>query len=225
MTGANGTIDFNPSTIRGVYDSDGNPTGFTGFGDDSPLRATAVFGQNRYIAFLTNDLTEGAANTDDTNGRAVITAAAAGPHNTFEIVQAIVQQVSFPEPPAVITMLGPTPDFDGGTSTSKLFSGNDCTDPNVHVPVIAVVGSDAVTSAAEGVHKPLSYVSGTNTGTSTIADVTTTIDPAWTNCPSLHDLANRVRAAADVVGTASTPQSALGIPGAPRIVSSRGTTP
>ena len=153
MTGANGTIDFNPRRSEACTTAMGIPRASPAFGDDSPLRATAVFGQNRYIAFLTNDLTEGAANTDDTNGRAVITAAAADPHNTFEIVQAIVQQVSFPEPPAVITMLGPTPDFDGGTSTSKLFSGNDCTDPNVHVPVIAVVGSDAVTSAAEGVQQ------------------------------------------------------------------------
>jgi hypothetical protein len=221
--GSNGAIDASATNLRGVYDSNGNPTGFTGYGDDVPLRATAAFGANRYIAFLTNDIPDGETNTHDTNQRAVITAAAAGPYQAFETVQAIVEQVSFPEPPALITILGPTPDFDGGSSGGKVFSGDDCSNPGLHVPVLGVMGSAAVTSTQAGVHSPDTYTSGSTTGTGTVTDVTGTIQSDYANCQYLLDLARRIRSAADVVP--STPNSALHARARRARFIEKGTTP
>ena len=53
--GLNGAIDFDPDAILPVYDSNGDLTGFTGFGDDRPLVAATAFGEGWYAAFLTND--------------------------------------------------------------------------------------------------------------------------------------------------------------------------
>ena len=217
-TGADGLIDFNASNLKGVYDTAGNPIGFTGYGDDVPLRAMASFGENRYIAFLTNDSPDGEATTHDTNDRAMITAAAAGPRRTFSSVQAIVERISFPDLPATITILGPLANFDGGNSTPKQYTGNDCDGTIASVPVLGVIGSASRTSAVGGVHKPDSYTSGALTGTATVSDVNATIDANWKNCQYLLKLAREVRAAADVVGDASTLVTSLGTPGSPRLV-------
>src|SRR6185295_226760 len=69
-----------------------------------------------------------------------------------------------------------------------------------------------------GVRKPGSYTSGGNTGVDTVANVSGTIDPSWKDCDYLHDLARKVRAAADVVGNSSTPNGSLGTTVDPKIV-------
>lgn len=218
--GADGVIDFNPATVRPVYATDGSVVAFTGYDDDVPLRAVTAFGDGRYAAFLTNDAIDGRADPDDSNDRVVITAIGTGPSGAVEVVQAIVERDSFPDLPATITIIGPSANFDGGKSAAKDYTGNDCAGgiPGLAVPVIGVIGSAAEVSAEAGVHKPSSYTSGGSTGLETVSNVDGLIDPSWKNCSYLSDLARQVRAAADIVGNASTSNSALGTSVDPRIV-------
>ena len=219
--GANGVIDFNPANLKPVYASDGTVTGFTGYGDDVPLKATTGFGPGQYAAFLTNDPVEGKTNLNDSNDRAMITAIGTGPGSGIEVVQAIVERSPLPTLPATITILGPSANFDGGNSNSKQYLGNDCNGsgiPGLSVPVVGVIGSASEVSAEAGVHKPGSYISGPNTGLDTVNNISSSVDPQWQNCAYLHELARSVRAAADVVGTSATTNSNLGTPLDPRIV-------
>jgi len=227
--GSNGMLEIDPDAIRPVYDSNGNVTGFSGYGDDVPLAPTTAFGDGWYIAFLTNDPNEPdpfQLNTTDTNDRVMITSVAAGPDRSFEVVQAIVELVQiFPSiPPATVTLLGPTPYFDGGASMAKEYVGNDCdgagvpglfvptvgtTDPGSLVPCPLSPVEPSYDSLICGVSKPNSYKTGFGTyvGTATVADVTDPsviggvgpIDPAWSNCQFLHDLVDQVRRVADVI--------------------------
>jgi len=218
--GANGVINFDPAALKPVFDSDGNCTGFTGYGDDVPLKAMTTFGGGRYAAFLTNDAVDGRSSLTDSNDRVMITAIGTGPNYSSEEVQAIVERRSFPSMPATITLIGPTANFDGGNSAAKRYIGDDCAGgvPGLAVPVVGVIGSASEATAEAGVQKPDSYTSGGQTGVGTVTNVGSTIDPSWNSCGYLHDLARKVRAAADVVGTTSTPNDSLGAPGAPRIV-------
>jgi hypothetical protein len=218
--GANGVIDLDPAALRPVYATDGTVVGFTGSGDDLPLRSMTAFGDQRYAAFLTNDPIDGRANPVDSNDRVMITAIGTGPSGAVEVVQAIVERYAFPALPATITIIGPTASFDGGKSAAKDYTGDDCAGgiPGLSVPVVGVIGSASEVSAEAGVHKPSSYTSGGATGVDTVSDVEGTIDPSWKDCAYLRDLARRVRAAADVVGSQATDNSLLGTPADPRIV-------
>lgn len=222
--GADGTIDFNPTSIQPVYDANGNPTGFTGYGDDVPLSAATALGPNLYAAFLTNDPDEpspGVLNTTDSNDRVMITGVGAGPDNSFEVVQAIIElDLLFPAvPPATITLVGPRPFFDGGMSKAKEYIGDDCRGagiPGLYVPTIGVTESSSVDPCAVaapdpssvlcGVYKPTTYKTGPYTGDATVGDVTDPgviggrhDPPSYLDCWFLHDLVDRVREAADVV--------------------------
>ncbi len=218
--GANGIINFDAAALRAVYDSAGNVTGFTGYGDDVPLRAVTAFGSGKYASFLTNDALDGKTSTNDTNDRVVISAVGTDSDRALEIVQAIVERRTFPPMPATITIIGPSANFDGGNSNAKDYTGNDCAGgvPGLNVPVVGVIGAASETSAEAGVRKPNSYTQGSQTGVDTVDDIAGTIDPSWTDCTYLHDLARQVRAAADVVGTSATPNSSLGASVSPRIV-------
>src|SRR5439155_13721226 len=90
--------------------------------------------------------------------------------------------------------------------------------PGLAVPVVGVIGSSSEASAEAGVQKPNSYTSGGQTGVNTVTNINSTIDPSWKNCSYLHDLARSVRAAADVVGSSSTPNGSLGTAGAAKMV-------
>ncbi|HEU4402959.1 MAG TPA: pilus assembly PilX N-terminal domain-containing protein [Candidatus Polarisedimenticolia bacterium] len=216
--GANGVINFDPATLAAVYDSAGNVTGFTGYGDDVPLRATTSFSGGKYAAFLTNDPIDGKTSLNDTNDRVMITAVGTGTNRALEVVQAIVERNPFPQMPATITMIGPLASFDGGNSNAKQYTGTDCAIPGLALPVVGTIGSASEASAELGVHKPSTYTSGAATGLATVSDVNATIDPSWKKCDYLHDLARQVRAAADVVGNSSTPSTSLGTSTAPKIV-------
>jgi Tfp pilus assembly protein PilX len=78
--------------------------GYASGTDDSPLASssTLVSGYT-YNAYLTNDSSEGAASTTDSNGKVVITSVATGPNNSKAIVTTTVQLYSFSTTsPAVI---------------------------------------------------------------------------------------------------------------------------
>jgi len=219
--GPNGVIDFDPATLKPVFDSAGNATGFTGYGDDVPLKSITAFSQGKYAAFLTNDAVDGRTNLTDSNDRVMITAIGTGPSYGSEITQAIVERDAFPTLPATITMIGPLAHFDGGNSNAKRYLGDDCGGggiPGLAVPVVGVIGSASEASAEAGVHKPGTFTSGGQTGLSTVSSISGSIDPSWNDCNYLHDLARKVRSIAAVVGDSATPSSALGTPGSPKIV-------
>jgi len=214
------TFDFSPDALRATYDSAGNLTGFTGFGDDVPVRGTTSFASGSFAAFLTNDVVDSGAPLTDTNDRVMITAVGAGEDRSLEVVQAVVERRSFPVMPATITIVGPLADFDGGNSTAKKYLGDDCPGgvPGLSVPTVGVIGPASEASAEAGVQKPASYTEGAETGVDTVDDIDATIDPSWKDCGFLLDLARTIRGLADVVGTSTTPLAQLGVPGDPRIV-------
>ena len=218
--GPNGTINCDPAALKPVFDSNGDALGFSGYGDDAPLKAMTTFGSGKYIAFLTNDAVDGRTNLADSNDRVVINAVGTGTNHASEVVQAIVERSSFPALPATITMIGPSASFDGGNSNAKLYMGDDCAGgiPGLSVPVVGVIGTASEAVAEAGVQKPSSYTSGGFTGVDTVTNVTSSIDPSLNDCDFLHDLARTVRAAADVVGSPSTSNSDLGTSASPKIV-------
>jgi Tfp pilus assembly protein PilX len=78
--------------------------GYTSSTDDSALASssTLVSGYT-YNAYLTNDSSEGASSTTDSNGKVVITSVATGPNNTKAIVTTTVQLYTFStNSPAVV---------------------------------------------------------------------------------------------------------------------------
>ncbi len=211
-SGSNHAINFNEANLKPTYDANGNVTGFTGYGDDAPIKAATTFGGGYYAAFLTNDPIDGKTSLTDSNKRVMITAIGAGRNQSVEIVQAIVTRRRFPPFPSAITLLGPTANFDGGNSNAKDFTGDDCSGasgytgiPGLSVPVVGTIGTASEASAETGVQKPANYTSGGATGLATVSDVSSTIDPTWTTCQDLHNLADDVRAAADYVCTPSAP--------------------
>ncbi len=221
--GANNAIDFDPAAVRPIHDASGNVTGFTGVGDDVPLRALTVDadGYTR-AAYLMNDPAEGRTTTTDTNLKLVVAGLAAGPDRSFELVESIVEHYDpVPGFGATITLLGQNPFFDGGNSNVKYLTGNNCDQPvppAFAVPVVGVQGSSAEALAETGVDKPHTYVEGSETGVDTIDDISGSLDPRWEDCWYLRDLAEQIRDMADVVGNSSTPISALGTPADPKIV-------
>jgi hypothetical protein len=217
--GPNGTIDCNPASLKPVFDSSGNAVGFSGYGDDAPLKAMTTFGSGKYVAFLTNDAVDGRTSKVDSNDRVVITAIGTETQYASETVQAIVERSSFPALPATITMIGPSPNFDGGNSNAKKYTGDDCAGgiPGLSVPVVGVIGVSSEASAEAGVRKPSTFTSGSFTGVDTVTNVSGSIDPSLKDCTALHDLARKVRNAADLVGGPSTANSDLGTTASPKI--------
>jgi Tfp pilus assembly protein PilX len=212
--GANATINLDPSTVKPTFDASGSPTGFTGYGDDVPLVASTAFGGGRFAAFVTNDASDGSTSLTDSNHRVMITAVGAGPNYSSSTVQAIVANNTLPTFPAAITLLGNTPNFDGGNSNAKTYTGNDCQGATGYtgvagasVPVVGAIGATAVTGAQSGVNKPGAFTSGALTGTATVQNVSGTIDPNWLNCSYLQSLAATVKASADYVCTVASPCS------------------
>ena len=209
--GVNGTFDFDPDTLQVVYDTDGNVTGLSGYGDDDPLIFATAFGGGWYAAFLTNDAVNGTSVTD-TNDRVMITGIGLDPQGSVEMVQAVIHR-EFVMPPAAVTLLGPTPSFSGGESNPKLYIGDDCNgvggQPSLDAPLVGVVGSAAVALVEAGIGSDPAYTSGSYTGDQTFADLTDSAEPTynqpldsvWTDCQELHDMVEAIRLVADVVCT------------------------
>ena len=81
------------------------------------------------------------------------------------------------------------------------------------------MGTDSKNSADTGVVKEDSFVSGSDSGTATVDDLTLQSDlpELWTDCNLLVELAQIIKDEADVVGNSSTPLSDLGTPGSPKV--------
>jgi hypothetical protein len=209
--GVDGALDFDPDSLQATYDSDGDVTGLTGYGDDVPLINPTVFGDGWYAAFMTNDAVNGTS-PNDTNDRVVITGIGMSANNSIEIVQAVILR-DVVIPPAAITLLGPTPSFVGGQSNPKEYVGEDCDGvggvPNLFAPIVGVVDAAAEALVESGIGSDTAYNSGPYVGEDTFADLSDPtestyggpMDPIWTDCQELHDLVEKIRTSADVVCT------------------------
>ena len=63
-------------------------------------------------------------------------------------------------PPATITLLGPQPDFESGSSIAKRYIGDDCKGAGIedlNLPVVGTIGGAAEAEAEEGVNKPETF--------------------------------------------------------------------
>jgi Tfp pilus assembly protein PilX len=103
--GANGVLNPYPTTV-----------------DDSPIAtsSTLVSGYT-YNAYLTNDSSDGATSTTDTNGKVIITSVATGPNNAKAVVQIVVKLYTGVSSPATIYSKGDVT----GNGSSLTISGND----------------------------------------------------------------------------------------------------
>jgi Tfp pilus assembly protein PilX len=114
--------------------------GYTSSTDDLPLSSssTLVSGYT-FNAYLTNDSTEGASNTTDIDGKAVITSVATGPNNAKAIVTTTVQFYSMPNPATIyskdditvngnsIAITGNDQSSCGGTALAPIYTMDPAT--------------------------------------------------------------------------------------------------
>ena len=226
LSGGDNTLDFDYRNVQPVYDVDGNLTGFTGYGNDIPLRAMTGLGDGWYAAFLNNDPVEGVTTVVDNNDRLLLTAIAIDENGGAEMVRALIERPdTFAIPPAAITILGPNAIFDGGNSAAKNYVGDDIgahcpAGTGGDVPVVGVIGGASETSAETGVLKPSSYVQGTETGVDTVDDLTLipNLPDLWTDCDLLVELGELIWSQVDLRGDSTTPEADLGTPGSPKSV-------
>jgi hypothetical protein len=186
------------------------------------LKALTSFGGGWYASFLTNDPVDGIANNVDSNDRVMVTAIGAGSDRSVEVVQSIVELVQLPPLPAVVTLLGPTPsNFDGGSSSAKLYRGDDCEGaagytkiPGLHMPTVGTIGGASQAFVQGNVSGP-TYQSGAYTGANTVDDSSSLADPRWTvsvnpnfnDCAYLRQMADHIKDSADYVCTSTSPCS------------------
>ena len=97
-----------------VLDGNTTPT------DDQPIASGTMNGIS-YAAYLTNDSSDGTANTTDTDGKVMITTLATGTDNSKAIVQTVVKLFPGPSSPSTVYTKGDVT----GNGTSLTISGND----------------------------------------------------------------------------------------------------
>jgi hypothetical protein len=117
-------------------------------------------------------------------------------------------------PPATITMLGPQPDFQSGTSKVKVYEGEDCAGagvPGLYVPIVGAIGSPEIVHAEQGIATNPTFRSGPMADEETFADLTNDAEPAvassgygaidesWTDCENWLLVIETMREMADVV--------------------------
>jgi Tfp pilus assembly protein PilX len=69
--------------------------GYTASTDDSPIASSTLVSGYTYSAYLTNDSTDGASSTTDSNSKVVLTSVASGPNNVKAMVTTTVQLFNF----------------------------------------------------------------------------------------------------------------------------------
>jgi hypothetical protein len=219
LDAAGGTVDgieLDLDNLLPTYDAAGILTGFSGgYGDDAPLLGATTFGEGAYVAFLTNDPVDGIDKTNDTNDRVMITAVGGTPNRSLETVQAIIEHDPLlpPSPKSSLTMIGPSPVYSPGNSSTKLYTGNDCNGtgvPGYHVPVVGVITDTAIPDVVDNMGKyDHNYESGTLAAEDTVANLNDTshdavlepLDGRWQDCQQLHELIEYMRGKAKLLCT------------------------
>ena len=181
--------------------------GYTSSTDDSPIASssTLISGYN-YSAYLTNDSSEGASNTTDSNGKVVITAVASGPNSSKAIVTTTVQLYSFSTTsPAVIyskdnvTLSGSSIEINGndggscgGGNLSPVYTRDPATTTENGQPVLS--GNPATPQHGSTDIDLQGYVDALKSG----ANYTLTADSSNS---SFGSSSNYVTVYADAIGT------------------------
>ena len=207
--GDDNLINLDPENLQADYDSYGNVTGLSGFGDDVPLRSVTSLDTpghaGWYAAFLTNDPIDGEDQLTDTNDRVMITGIGAGAERSLAVVQIIIRpyQLLPAVPAAAIAMLGPLPQFDNGMSNAQSHTGDDCSVPGgAFAPIVGTVNPAANAQVQADMNRPDHFSSGSLpfTGEHTIGELTNpedpivsaaghgTIDPVWQECGELKEM-------------------------------------
>jgi Tfp pilus assembly protein PilX len=114
--------------------------GYTSSTDDSPLASSSsLVSGYTFSAYLTNDSSEGASNTTDSNSKAVITSVATGPNNAKAIVTTTVQLYSMTSPATIyskdnvtvngnsIAITGNDQSSCGGTALAPIYTMDPAT--------------------------------------------------------------------------------------------------
>lgn len=233
--GPNGIVDFDPATVRFVYDSHGKVTGIDGVGDDVPIQSLMKMKSGDdpgwYVAFLTNDPIEGRGTVSiDANKRVMISALGATAGGAVEMAEAILEPFQFipPVPPAAVTLIGPAPTYDNGNSNAQRHSGDDCgVAGGDFAPIVGTTNSGASSKVKGELNRPNNFTSGPTPylGEDTVGDLTNgsdpivndaghgVIDPFWLDCEELKDQIIFLAAAADYycnadVSSCTIPESA-----------------
>lgn len=222
LAAAGGTVDgieLDLDNLTPTYDAAGILTGFSGgYGDDVPLLNATAFGEGAYVAFLTNDPVDGIDKTTDTNDRVMITAVGGTPNGSLETVQAIIEHDPLLplSPKSAITLIGPSPVYNPGSSSTKHYTGDDCDGagvPGYNVPIVGVVNDTAIPDVVDNLGKhEHNYTSGTLTPEETVANLNDTshpavlepLDAAWQDCQQLHDIIDYMRGKAKTLCTDGT---------------------
>jgi Tfp pilus assembly protein PilX len=109
--------ELNSATRRG---GNGVLDGYSSTTDDVAL-ASGTMNNVSYVAYLTNDSSDGPSNTTDTNGKVLITSVGTGPNNSKAQVQIVVTASPPPSSPATIYSKGDVT----GNGSSLTVNGND----------------------------------------------------------------------------------------------------
>jgi hypothetical protein len=112
-----------------VLDGNTTPT------DDQPI-ASGTMNGIFYAAYLTNDSSDGTANTTDANGKVMITTVATGTDNSKAIVQTVVRLFPGPSSPSTVYTKGDVT----GNGTSLTISGNDACNQGPNLDAIYAKG-------------------------------------------------------------------------------------
>ena len=120
--------------------------GYTASTDDSPISSNTLVSGYTYNVYLTNDSTDGASNTTDSNSKVVLTSVATGPNNVKAMVTTNVQLFNFSSssPAALyskdnttlngssITISGTDAGNCGGSNLSGVYVYSDPSTNNIH---------------------------------------------------------------------------------------------
>jgi Tfp pilus assembly protein PilX len=120
--------------------------GYTVSTDDSPISSNTLVSGYTYNVYLTNDSTDGASNTTDSNSKVVLTSVATGPNNVKAMVTTNVQLFNFSSssPAALyskdnttlngssITISGTDAGNCGGSNLSGVYVYSDPSTNNTH---------------------------------------------------------------------------------------------
>jgi hypothetical protein len=133
----------------------------------------------------------------------MLTTIGAAQDRSIEVIQAILEPWTIlpPVPPAAISLLGPSPNFNNGNSNAQAHTGDDCgVGGGEFAPIVGVIGNAAAGQVRADMNRPDRFQSGPYTEEDTVADITDptdpivvdaghgTIDPSWTDCDTLKEL-------------------------------------
>jgi hypothetical protein len=121
--------------------------GYNSTTDDSPIVSSTTFVSGyTYNAYLTNDSSEGAANTTDNNGKVLITSVATGSNNTKAVVQTTVQLYSLSSTSPAVVYSKDNVTLSGSSLSINGNDGGNCGGGNLST----VYTKDPATTSSNG---------------------------------------------------------------------------